>query len=843
MSEARQSSTSVAIVGMAGRFPQARDLTAFWRNLCEGKDCISFFTDAELAAAGVPKVNSNYVKARGVLTDADLFDAEFFDLKPKEAEMLDPQHRVFLECAWEALEVAGYDSTRFNGAIGVFAGMSMNTYLANNLASHPELLAWGGDYQAMLANDKDFLPTRVSYKLNLTGPSLNIQTACSTSLVAVCVACQHLLNHQCDLALAGAVSIRFPQCQGHVHQEGGIGSADGHCRPFDAAASGTVAGEGVGIVVLKRLDEALRDGDEIYAVIKGFATNNDGSNKIGYTAPSVDGQAEVIAMAQAMAGVEPGDIGYVEAHGTATPLGDPIEIEALKRAFHTDTEAKNFCTIGSVKSNIGHLDVAAGVAGLIKTVLALQHGKIPASLHFQTPNPQIDFAASPFFVNATLRDWKRTNRPRRAGVSSFGIGGTNAHVILEEAPAVVATQESSEPQLLLLSAKTVSALKQMATNLAAHLRQHPELNLADIAHTLRVGRREFAQRRAIVCRDNPEAVRLLEAASESVGVGECESLDSQMLLNLARAWVAGEAVDWSQLSTTASRRRVQLPTYPFERKRYFIEPAQSRSREEVKLPKATQPSSLPVLRQSAPSEQDSTVTRKQRITTELTALLSELSGEDMAQVNGATFTELGFDSLFLTQVSLAIEKQFGVRVAFRDLLEEYPTMGALTTHLEAQQSVGLEESVAPTSENGNSVCQAGAVSNGSQIKTLPLTDAQRELWLASQISDTASCAYNESRLLHFRGALQITALQNALQSVVNRHEALRLTFSPDGDHQLIQPHGNVALVSMDLSSDAPTDQTAKLGAMELAEARTPFDLTNGPLLRARLVRFSATCCC
>src|SRR5437867_1297822 len=380
----------IAVIGMAGRFPKARDIDEFWRNLSDGVEAISFFSDQELAAAGVgaPKENPNYVKARGVLEDAGLFDAAFFGINPREAEVTDPQHRVFLECAWEALESAGYDPQKYACAIGVFAGMSMNTYLAHNLLAHPDLLARLGEYQVMLGNDKDFLPTRVSYKLNLRGPSLNVQTACSTSLVAVCVACQNLLNYQCDMALAGAVSISFPQKKGYFYQEGGIASPDGHCRPFDAKAAGTVAGEGVGIVVLKRLEEALAEGDQIFAVIKGFAINNDGSQKIGYTAPSVEGQTEVIATAQAVAGFAPDTISYIEAHGTGTPLGDPVEIEGLSKAFRAGLgapaslparasawdlagrdagaprEDRHFCGIGSVKSNIGHLDTAAGVAGL-----------------------------------------------------------------------------------------------------------------------------------------------------------------------------------------------------------------------------------------------------------------------------------------------------------------------------------------------------------------------------------------------------------------------------------------------------------------------------------------------
>ncbi|MGH7994415.1 MAG: type I polyketide synthase, partial [Limisphaerales bacterium] len=502
----------IAIVGLAGRFPQAGNVDEFWRNLCDGVEGISFFTDEELGAAGIdfPRGDASYVKARGVLAEADKFDAEFFGIKPREAEVMDPQHRVFLECAWTALENAGCDPAQFDGAIGVFAGMSMNTYLAQNVLTHPELVAQLNEHQLMLGNDKDFLPTRISYKLNLRGPSLNIQTACSTSLVAVCVACQNLLNYECDLALAGAVSILFPQKRGYLFQEGGIASPDGHCRAFDAKAAGTVAGEGAAIVALKRLEDALADGDTIYAVIKGFATNNDGSRKIGYTAPSVEGQAEVIATAQAMAGFAPETIGYIEAHGTGTPLGDPIEIEGLKKAFCAGTDRKDFCAIGTVKSNVGHLDVAAGVTGLIKTALALYHKKLPPSLHFESPNPKIDFGNSPFFVNVKLTEWKYEGTPLRAGVSSFGIGGTNAHLVLEEAPAAKTPEKSRSAQLLLLSAKTETALDQATTNLAAHLRQNPGLNLADAACTLQAGRHEFPHRCMLVARTAGDAMKILE---------------------------------------------------------------------------------------------------------------------------------------------------------------------------------------------------------------------------------------------------------------------------------------------------------------------------------------------
>ena len=1144
MNDRTTSSTDIAIIGMAGRFPKARNIEEFWQRLSQGEDCISFFSEPCEAGNGATRASGNGVSARGILENADLFDAAFFDVKPKEAEVMDPQHRVFLECAWEALEDAGYDSARIDGDIGVFAGMSMNTYLVHNVLTHPELIELFGEYQAMLANDKDFLPTRVSYKLNLTGPSLNVQTACSTSLVAVCVACQHLLNQQCDMALAGAVSIRFPQHQGHVHQQGGIGSADGHCRPFDATATGTVAGEGVGIVVLKRLDDALRDKDQIYAVIKGFATNNDGANKIGYTAPSVNGQAEVIATAQAMAGVAPEEISYVEAHGTATPLGDPIEIEALKKAFESDSNEKNYCAIGAVKSNIGHLDAAAGVAGLIKTALAWHHEKIPATAHFKSPNPQIDFVNSPFFVNATLRDWPRQKEPRRAGVSSFGIGGTNAHVVLEEAPMVASENAPKETQLLLLSAKTDSALKAASAKLAAHLRSHPELCLADVAHTLRVGRKEFANRHIVVCSDLREAVTMLESANpkqassgrgkdgsaalvfmfpgqgaqrvnmgrelyqtepafraevdqcaeilkpemgfdlrhalfppddkhaeaaaqliqtsitqpalfvveyalarlwmswgmrpnamighsigeyvaaclagvftladalklvaargrlmqqqppgamlavhlaeaeaqallndqlslatinaprrcvisgpkeaidelqrvlkqreipctvlqtshafhssmmdsildpftklvealelrapqipfisnvsgtwikdeeavdpgywarhlrqavrfsegiaqlsksaerlfievgpghtlsslvkQQAGAGqasgavpslEVESADRQSLLfALGRVWSLGIPVDWQKVFSSGQRRRVHLPPYPFERKRYFVEPAS----------RASAPTESNGVAQDHPASDDVDANlaeaavsgthehpavgaignpRTQSIARQLRTLLSDLSGMNLAALNGETFTELGFDSLFLTQVSLAIEKQLHVRVAFRELLEEFSTVDRLAMHIDSQ--LGTDRTV--QRQVGVSTMESSSHPD-VPVTTLPLTDAQRDMWFASQMSDGASCTFNECRLLRFQGKVEVERLRDALQMLVDRHEALRTTFSPDGNTQLVH-------------SDMPSNFVCgdpRVGGVDLCtvqseEARTPFDLVNGPLFRARLL--------
>ncbi|MBZ5569980.1 MAG: SDR family NAD(P)-dependent oxidoreductase [Acidobacteriia bacterium] len=515
MSEHQQGEgvASVAIVGMAGRFPGADNVEAFWHNLREGVESVGSFTPEELQESGIsPELSGqpNYVNAKGVLSSAAQFDAAFFGMSPREAEIIDPQQRIFLECAWEALETAGYDPAVFEGSIGVYAGIGMNTYLMSNVLGNQALLDAVGTYQMMLGNDKDYLATRVSYKLNLKGPSLVIQTACSTSLVAVQSAYQALLSFQCDMALAGGVSLEFPQKAGYLYQEGMILSPDGHCRAFDAGANGTVGGEGVGIVVLKRLEDALESGDNILAIIRGAAINNDGSAKIGFTAPSVEGQAEVIATAQSLAGISPETVSYIEGHGTGTPLGDPIEVAALTRAFRMSTSKTGFCALGSVKTNIGHVNAAAGIAGLIKTVLALQHRQIPPSLHFQQPNPEIDFASTPFYVNTTLTDWKDGATARRAGVSSFGMGGTNAHVVLEEAPERQPSVVSRAARLLLLSGRTERALEAATDNLTRHLKSHPKIGLEDACYTLQVGRKHFDHRRVLVCRDRAEAIAALE---------------------------------------------------------------------------------------------------------------------------------------------------------------------------------------------------------------------------------------------------------------------------------------------------------------------------------------------
>ncbi|MEU4781489.1 amino acid adenylation domain-containing protein [Micromonospora sp. NPDC023633] len=518
---------AIAVVGMACRFPGARTPEEFWRLVRDGVEAVREFRTEELLADGADPAllgDPAYVRRGTELPDVDRFDAEFFGFTPREAQVLDPQHRLLLECAWEALERAGHDPEAYPGQIGLFAGSGRASYLSEHLRDAPEEIRALGEYQLALSNDKDFLATRASYKLNLTGPSVSVGTACSTSLVAVHMARQSLLAGECDLALAGGVSVFPAQRQGYLHHDGGIFSPDGHCRPFDADARGTIASSGVGIVVLRRLADALADGDLVHAVIRGSAVNNDGARRAGYSAPGVAGQAEVVARALAVAGVEPRTVGYVEAHGTGTSLGDPIEVAALTEAFRRGTPDTGFCALGSVKAAIGHTDAAAGVAGLIKTVLALRHRTLPPVVNLRRPNPAIDFAASPFHLPTRARPWLGDEGPRRAGVSSFGMGGTNAHVVLEEAPPAAVAPKVAEPpagpHLLVLSARTPAALDRATDALRAHLDAYPALRLADVAAGLG-RRRQMAHRRAVVCADPADArdalgdpARLLTAATE-----------------------------------------------------------------------------------------------------------------------------------------------------------------------------------------------------------------------------------------------------------------------------------------------------------------------------------------
>lgn len=571
----------IAIIGMSCRVPDANDADEFWSNIASGRESMRALSEDELLERGVPRAlleNPDYVRCASSLERVDLFDADFFAVSAAEAEIMDPQQRLFLECSYHALENAGYASERYRGTVGVFAGCAMSHYLLDNLRARDgrNVLRNPGVLQG---NDKDFLTATVSHRLNLRGPCVSINTACSTSLVAVVRACQSLLSFECDLAMAGGARIALPHAVGYRYKQGGIFSPDGKCRPFDAKATGTVFGDGAGVVVLKRLDAARADGDTIHAVIVGSAVNNDGHAKVGFAAPALKGQTNVIREALEFGDIDPESVGYVEAHGTGTATGDPIEIAALSEAFHGRTRRRQFCAVGSVKSNIGHLVNAAGIAGLIKAVQALRHRRLPPSLHFEQPNPQIDFTTSPFYVNTTLADWPRNpGQPRRAGVSSFGIGGSNAHVVLEEAPPADSGRRGRRWQLLTLSGKSESAVFEQAARLADCLQRDVDLSLEDVAYTLHVGRGEHPYRSFLVCADRDAAISGLrhlrcsrvEARLPAAQLNSAADAPRD-LEKLGTLWQAGAEVDWAEFHAGKRHRRVPLPAYPFERKRYWID--------------------------------------------------------------------------------------------------------------------------------------------------------------------------------------------------------------------------------------------------------------------------------
>lgn len=577
----------VAIIGMAGRFPGASNVNEFWENLKNGKESITYFSKEDARACGIDEQtlnDPNYVFAGGLLENVEYFDANFFGFTPREAENMDPQQRLFLECCYEALEDGGYAKNSYECPVGVYAGSNMSYYFLYHLASK---LGIKDDVSIAAGNDKDYLATRVSYLFNFKGPSINVQTACSTSATAIAMACEGLLNYHCDMAIAGGSGIKLPQKAGYLYKTGFIGSPDGHTRPFDENAYGTVFTSAVGTVLLKRLEDAVNDGDHIYAVVKGIAVNNDGSDKVGFTAPSREGQAEVIAAAQNLAEVNPEDISFVETHGTGTSLGDPIEVSALTNVFEQSTNRKSFCALGSVKGNIGHSISGSGVAAVIKTALALENKQIPPTINFEAPNSKIDFENSPFYVNTRLCDWKSEGKPRIAGVSSFGFGGTNVHAVLEEAPILESSPDTRKWKLLTVSAKTDNALNNMCRNFADYFKNNPGINFADAVYTLNVGRKDFEFRRAIVCENREEAIKLLELeVGENIFTGTAEKNNAEIvseneaysgtkedLISLAKLWVKGTPVDWESFYKDERRLRIPLPAYPFERKKYWVEQA------------------------------------------------------------------------------------------------------------------------------------------------------------------------------------------------------------------------------------------------------------------------------
>ena len=663
-------SKDIAVIGMAGRFPGAKNIQEFWENIENKIESIISFDKKELFNSGIPKDlldDSNYIKSKGFLKNASMFDAKFFNINAHDAKILDPQFRQFLETAWEALENAAYISDDNRYKIGVFAGASArNNYYTNNILKNKSVNLPTEAMSLFTANARDFLSTLVAYKLNLTGPCITMQTACSTSLVAICQACENLLADNCNIALAGGVSVTTPIKSGYFYQEGVILSRDGHCRPFDINASGTVAGNGAGILVLKKLNAALKDHDHIHAIIKGFSINNDGGHKLGFYAPSVQGQENVIKDALKRANLSINTIDYIEAHGTGTHKGDLIELAALSNVF--GGLKQNSIALGSVKSNIGHLDAASGVVGCIKTIEALKHKTLPPMLHFSQFNSNAA-VNMPFFINTESKPWKtKKGKIRSAGVSSFGIGGTNAHIIFQEAPTNLKKQKKKQLVLLILSATALSMLVRIRRNLANYLKGTPPVNLINVAYTLQTGRKAFPVRYACICDSINEAIQKLENVTDKTGLDyglnyahkKSKHLKNELLFDLAEQWLKKTNINWAQLyNSNDLPYRLPLPTYPFEKKEYWINP-------DLEPNKKTNS----VLLMTA-----------DKVEKKLLDIFKEFLGSDEIS-SSDSFYDFGGDSLLSLQIIVEINKQLDLKFC-ASILEQYPSAYALTKYIES----------------------------------------------------------------------------------------------------------------------------------------------------------------
>ncbi|MDQ1352313.1 MAG: hypothetical protein QG657_2619 [Acidobacteriota bacterium] len=826
----------IAIIGMAGKFPGAGTLDQFWENLKNGVETISFFTCEELKEYGVSETllnNPDYVKASGVLNGKEYFDSSFFGFSPKEAESMDPQIRLFLESSWETLEDAGYDSTSYKGAVGVYAGITDG--FSWRAARMLKDLRDGVEQTVHLLDTSLLLSTRVSHKLDLKGPSITLYTACSTSLVAVHQACRSLLTGECDMALAGAVSVQPIDKSGYLYQEGMILSPDGHNRSFDAQAKGTIFSEGIGIILLKRLKDALADGDAIKSVIKASAVNNDGIGKSSFTAPGKKRIADVIRTALKLSRWSPGYIGYIEAHGTATALGDAIEVEAMKEALNCNKKA--YCAIGSVKSNIGHLDVAAGMAGLIKTVQAIQHRLIPPSLYFETPNPKIDFIDSPFYINAVLTPWENLENPLRAGVCSFGIGGTNAFIFLEEPPVraelETAAHASTVPQLFLLSARTDSALETMTRNLAGYFKNNPGVNLADVAYTLQVGRKAFSRRRMFICSTTAEAVEALTNGVDPFA--EDASAPVELLRKAGTAWLEKGTIEGQQKA-----RRISLPTYPFERQRYWIDGIGGDPLSALSSPKEkgdTGP--IPAkIEKTVNKETPGLYQRPQlssvyeppadEIEQALTDIWQRFFGIREVGVLD-DFFELGGDSLKVITVVTEIHKQMDARVSIPQVFDT-PTIRGLAGHIKSK-GAGVDKYI--------------AIEPVEKKEYYPLSSAQMRIYILQQL-EIHSTGYNTPLLFIWEGRVDRQRMENVFQSLVARHESLRTSFELIDGEVVQRIHNEVEfkIEYKNLSTDYTdyTDFTDKKDVTlhHSSFMNTPnhfiraFDMANAPLMRVGL---------
>ena len=852
----------IAVIGMSGRFPGAKNLDEFWENLKNGIESLCFYAEEELQNAGLePGLFKlpNYIKAGGgLLENIEYFDAGFFDYVPNEAMVMDPQVRIFHECAWEALENAGYNPHSYQEKIGLYAGVSSSTNWENLVAQSGKAEETGIFVTSLLA-DSGFLSTRVAYKLNLKGPTFILQSACSTSLAAIDQACRGILTGECNMALAGGISISPIRRKGYIYKEGMLRSADGHNRAFDAKAKGAVHGEGVGIVLLKLLENATADGDTVHAIIKGSAVNNDGNRKVGYAAPSIEGQAEVIRAALLMAEIPPQTITYVEANGTCTPLGDPVEIEALKQGFGTDK--KGFCRIGSIKTNVGHLDAAAGAAAFIKVVLALKHRQIPPSLNFETPNPKINFETTPFIVNTTLTEWNHYSHPLRAGVNSFGIGGTNVHVILEEssegtrglAPLPEETGDrkqgqgrgrgplpgqSQQHQLILLSAKTPTTLATMKENLAAYLKKNPGIDLTDTAYTLQVGRKSLPHRWMALCTDMNETIAALTSPTggetQAISPGherpmlekpsQDPAANRDSLTRLGRLWLHGYEIDWEDFYARQKPQRIPLPTYPFERQRYWIdETAVTGDIDKSKI-KASAPKPgrelpdrekvyphYPRPQLAAPYETPYTETQRILVQTWKTRFGYEQIGiED-------DFLQLGGDSLKAVTLISDIHKQLKVEISL-PVFFSHLNIEKLARYID-QSAAGSYNPIPPVEMRDYYV----------------LSPAQKRLYVLQQL-EKESTAYNETQAVVIEGNLEKEKLETVFRHMIQRHECLRTSFILVETEPVQRVHPPADMAFTIEYYDLAAEEVEKT----IQDFIRPFDLSRAPLLRVGMIELQHT---
>jgi 3-oxoacyl-(acyl-carrier-protein) synthase/acyl carrier protein len=834
----------IAVIGMSGKFPGARNIEEFWENIKNGKEGITFFTDEELKESGVSDQmleNHQYIKAYGWLEGTLFFDAAFFGYTPMEAELMDPQVRLFHECVHAALENAGYDPSTYNKPIGLYAGASANLqWQANTVVT-----SVSGWFASKQLTDKDFLATRIAYKLNLQGPAMTVDTACSTSLTTIHLAIQGLLIGDCDIALAGGVTAINYSKSGYFYEEGMILSPDGHTRTFDAKARGSNFGDAAAVVVLKRYNNAAEDKDTICAVIKGSALNNDGNRKTAYTAPSVKGQAGVIRSAQKMAEVDPESITYVETHGTATFLGDPVEIQGLKMAFNTNK--KGFCGIGSIKSNVGHLESAAGAAGFIKTVLALKHRLLPPTLHFEVPNPGIDFINSPFYINTKLTAWENQGYPLRAGVSSFGIGGTNAHVILEEAPIAQGAERKAQSagrqhQLILLSAKTPSALEKMTENLANHFKKNPHIHLADAAYTLQVGRQSFKYRKMFVCSCVQEAAAVLSGtipgkihngapeeenttSSPGESPGRLENLikDARpgspelhdLLEKIGLSWLRGENIEWCKLYPGEKRRRIPLPVYPFEGKRYRIDSGNFMvtATEKQDTYKAASPTKKLYPRPELSTDYTAPVNETEE---KLAGIWQNFFGFD--QIGSQDdFFELGGNSLTLITLIYGIREEMEILVPIPEFFTR-PNIGALTRYI-----LDNPQKASPVS-----------IDSVEKREYYPLALTQERIYIMQQM-DPGNISYNIPFVYILDLKVDINKFREIFKKMILRQETLRTSFHMVNSGAVQKIHQNVdfAIEYYDMVGKAEENLEEII-----KNFIRPFDLCQPPLLRVGLIKIA-----